>query len=239
MNKRFTGVSRAALEILLAYSWPGNVRELENAIERAMVMGREPELRPGDFPLQVGGGEQAEVGVTLEEVERAHILRVLEGCEWNQTRVAKMLEIDRVTLYNKIKKMDFGRVGRRANENPVAGTGGAGGGGASAISGGADGGALGGGLPDPTGLAERGDGLPRGAGAVPLDDDPEAVAAPPASGKLAGSGGDGGGPVHSHPDVRVWGSAVRCGGGAGAQRIGCGRSFTACRPTRVCCRNGC
>jgi DNA-binding NtrC family response regulator len=111
MNKRFTGVSRAALEILLAYSWPGNVRELENAIERAMVMGREPELRPGDFPLQVGGEGRVEVGVTLEEVERAHIQRVLEGCDWNQTRAAKMLEIDRVTLYNKIKKYGFRKGG--------------------------------------------------------------------------------------------------------------------------------
>ena len=111
MNKRFTGVSRAALEILLAYSWPGNVRELENAIERAMVMGREPELRPGDFPLPGGGAGRVEGGVTLEEVERAHIQRVLEGCDWNQTRAAKMLEIDRVTLYNKIKKYGFRKGG--------------------------------------------------------------------------------------------------------------------------------
>ena len=49
--------------------------------------------------------------MTLEEVERAHILRVLEGCEWNQTRAAKMLEIDRVTLYNKIKKYGFRKGG--------------------------------------------------------------------------------------------------------------------------------
>ena len=114
------------------------MRELENAIERAMVMGREPELRPGDFPLQVGGGEPAEVGVTLEEVERGHILRVLEGCEWNQTRAAKMLEIDRVTLYNKIKKYGFRKGEGGGNENPVAGTGRAGGRGASAVSGGGD-----------------------------------------------------------------------------------------------------
>ena len=59
MNKRFTSVSRAALDILMNYSWPGNVRELENAIERAMVIGREPEIRPSDFPLQIGSPEQA------------------------------------------------------------------------------------------------------------------------------------------------------------------------------------
>jgi len=107
MNKRFTSVSRSALELLMNYSWRGNVRELENAIERAMVMGREPEIRPSDFPLQMGAPEKPEGAVTLEEVERAHILRVLESCDWNQTRTAKLLEIDRVTLYNKIKKYGF------------------------------------------------------------------------------------------------------------------------------------
>jgi DNA-binding NtrC family response regulator len=107
MNKRFTSVSRSALEVLMNYAWPGNVRELENAIERAMVIGREPEIRPSDFPLQVGSPERAEGGLTLEEVERSHILRVLEASDWNQTRTAKLLEIDRVTLYNKIKKYGF------------------------------------------------------------------------------------------------------------------------------------
>ena len=107
MNKRFTSISRAALDILMNYSWPGNVRELENAIERAMVIGREPEIRASDFPLQIGSTQRPEVGLSLDEVERAHILRVLESCDWNQTHAAKTLEIDRVTLYNKIKKYGF------------------------------------------------------------------------------------------------------------------------------------
>ena len=63
MNKRFTGVSRAALEILLAYSWPGNVRELENAMELGDgEVGREPELRPGDFPCRWGAGNRRRWG---------------------------------------------------------------------------------------------------------------------------------------------------------------------------------
>jgi DNA-binding NtrC family response regulator len=107
MNKRFTSINRTAMDVLMNYSWPGNVRELENAIERAMVIGREPEIRPSDFPLQIGSTEAGEVGVTLDEVERAHIRRVLESCDWNQTRAAKLLDIDRVTLYNKIKKYSF------------------------------------------------------------------------------------------------------------------------------------
>jgi DNA-binding NtrC family response regulator len=94
------------------YPWPGNVRELENAIERAMVIGREPEIQAGDFPLQITSpAAPEEGGQALEDVERGHILRVLEACDWNQTRAAKTLGIDRVTLYNKIKKYGF----RKAN----------------------------------------------------------------------------------------------------------------------------
>jgi len=111
MNKRFTGVSRPALDTLMNYPWPGNVRELENAIERAMVIGREPEIQAADFPLQVSPTLPPEGSLALDDVERGHILRVLEYFEWNQTRAAKALGIDRVTLYNKIKKYGF----RKAN----------------------------------------------------------------------------------------------------------------------------
>jgi two-component system response regulator HydG len=107
MNKRFTSISKPAVELLMHYEWPGNVRELENAIERAMVIGREPEIQPSDFPLQVSAATQPPSGSTLEDVERAHILRVLEGCNWNQSMAARILKIDRVTLYNKIKKYGF------------------------------------------------------------------------------------------------------------------------------------
>jgi DNA-binding NtrC family response regulator len=110
MNKRFESVSRSALDVLMSYSWPGNVRELENAIERAMVIGREPEIQASDFPLQLTATPQPEGGMSLEDVERGHILRVLEACDWNQTRAAKVLGIDRVTLYNKIKKYGFRKV---------------------------------------------------------------------------------------------------------------------------------
>jgi two-component system response regulator HydG len=114
MNKRFTSVSKSAVELLMHYEWPGNVRELENAIERAMVIGREPEIQPSDFPLQVSATTQPPSGSTLEDVERAHILRVLEGCNWNQSMAARILKIDRVTLYNKIKKYGF----KKANATP-------------------------------------------------------------------------------------------------------------------------
>jgi transcriptional regulator with PAS, ATPase and Fis domain len=107
MNRRFTGVSKAALDLLMHYDWPGNVRELENAIERAMVIGQEPELEGSDFPLQISSAPQPAGGQSLEDIERAHILKVLEGCGWNQSMAARVLRIDRVTLYNKIKKYGF------------------------------------------------------------------------------------------------------------------------------------
>jgi DNA-binding NtrC family response regulator len=110
MNKRFDSVNRGALDVLMSYSWPGNVRELENAIERAMVIGREPEIQASDFPLQLTATPHPEGGMSLEDIERGHILRVLEACDWNQTRAAKVLGIDRVTLYNKIKKYGFRKV---------------------------------------------------------------------------------------------------------------------------------
>ena len=107
MNKRFTSVSKPAMELLMEYDWPGNVRELENAIERAMVIGREPEIQAPDFPLQHAPAAPLPPGETLEDVERAHILKTLEECHWNQSRAARVLQIDRVTLYNKIKKYGF------------------------------------------------------------------------------------------------------------------------------------
>src|SRR5208337_4741324 len=85
MNKHFTGISRPALDVLMNYQWPGNVRELENAIERAMVIGREPEIQVADFPLQVSTPPAPEGSLALDDVERGHILHVLEACDWNQT----------------------------------------------------------------------------------------------------------------------------------------------------------
>jgi two-component system, NtrC family, response regulator HydG len=102
MSKRVSAISPEAMRLLLRYEWPGNVRELENAIERAMVVARGAELRESDFALKPPAPVPA--GRTLEDVERAHILAVLEECGDNQTMAAQALDIDRVTLHNKLKK---------------------------------------------------------------------------------------------------------------------------------------
>lgn len=109
MNKRVTRITAEAMDLLMDYDWPGNVRELENAIERAMVIGKEPELQAGDFPIQLRLPAQS-AGRTLEEIERAHIEKVIEECNWNLSRAARVLDIDRVTLYNRIKKYGLQRV---------------------------------------------------------------------------------------------------------------------------------
>jgi transcriptional regulator with GAF, ATPase, and Fis domain len=108
MNKKITRVSPAAMAVLDRYQWPGNIRELENAIERAMVVAQEPELREEDFALRMPVPEHSPR--TLEDMEKLHILAVLEECKGNQTVAAEVLDIDRVTLHNKLKKYGWKRV---------------------------------------------------------------------------------------------------------------------------------
>jgi DNA-binding NtrC family response regulator len=108
MNKRINRVSPTAMALLDRYQWPGNVRELENAVERAMVVAQEPEIREEDLALRLPLAEHQPR--TLEDIERAHILAVLEDCKGNQTIAAEILDIDRVTLHNKLKKYGWKRV---------------------------------------------------------------------------------------------------------------------------------
>ncbi len=116
MNKRIARVSPEAMLLLQQHDWPGNVRELENAVERAMVVadasGPNAQLEPHDFTLKLSGREAAStepVPRTLDDMERQHILRILEECGGNQTRAAEVLDIDRVTLYNKLKRYGWKR----------------------------------------------------------------------------------------------------------------------------------
>ena len=107
MSKRINRVAPAAMNLLQQQPWTGNVRELENAVERAMVVAQEPEVREQDFIFKslVPNGAPK----TLEDIEKAHILRVLEQCGWNQTRAAEVLDIDRVTLHHKIKRYGWSK----------------------------------------------------------------------------------------------------------------------------------
>jgi len=116
MSKKITRIAPAAMNRLQQYDWPGNVRELENAIERAMVVARGHELAEEDFSLALArSGVPTTSGRALEDVEKAHILSVLEECNFNQTRAADVLHIDRVTLHNKLKRYGWTRHGVEAS----------------------------------------------------------------------------------------------------------------------------
>ena len=105
MNKPVKNISKEAMDFLSNYDWPGNVRELENAIERAVVIGKESSIQVKDLPFHVSNNMISENGEkSLASMESKHILQVLVENNWNISRSATILEIDRVTLYNKINK---------------------------------------------------------------------------------------------------------------------------------------
>jgi len=97
-------LSAAAKAAMLAYRWPGNVRELRNVLERALL------LREGDGPVEpahLSALEARPAAVaegTLADLERDHILRVLDASGGNQTKAAKKLGISRNTLWEKLKQ---------------------------------------------------------------------------------------------------------------------------------------
>jgi len=109
--KKITGISGEAMMALIDYDWPGNVRELENAIERAVVVSKKKEIIIDDLPETIS--VKAEViesePRSLNEFEKKQILQVLNENDWNISKSAKELKIDRGTLYNKLKKYNIKR----------------------------------------------------------------------------------------------------------------------------------
>ncbi|MGO9315635.1 MAG: sigma-54-dependent transcriptional regulator [Syntrophobacteraceae bacterium] len=108
MNKPFTGVDPQTMEWLKQQPWPGNVRELQNAIERAVVVGKPPLITLADLPCPTGWRASSE-SVTdevlpLAEIEKRHIQLALNKTGGNVSLAAQLLEVDRATVYNKVKK---------------------------------------------------------------------------------------------------------------------------------------
>jgi DNA-binding NtrC family response regulator len=106
-NKSIDKIDREAMDELMLYDWPGNVRELENAIERAVVVGKERQIMPENLPILCHEPLQAPRNNSLKEVEKAHIRQILTDYDWNIARSAKTLGIDRSTLYSKIKRYEI------------------------------------------------------------------------------------------------------------------------------------
>ncbi len=109
-NKPISGLVRRAQTRLAAYPWPGNVRELENVIGNACMMTDGTLIDIGDLPERLRGPLVEDIGgndtfLSLHELQRRHILRVLEGVGGNKARAAEVLGIGRATIYQLLSRM--------------------------------------------------------------------------------------------------------------------------------------
>ena len=111
-RKDLKEISPKALDLLIRYDWPGNIRELENCIERAVIVARGEMITPADLPPQIQalsmGKENQGIlfpsGISLQEMEKALILKTLEDTGGNRSRAAEILGINRRTLQIKLKE---------------------------------------------------------------------------------------------------------------------------------------
>ena len=113
-------VAPAVLEAMMRYSWPGNIRELLNVLERAQVLAEENTITIDDLPENMlvhpmnapgAAGHENATGnpLHLEEMERSHVLHVLEQFKYNKVHAAKALGISRRSLYRLIEKYELER----------------------------------------------------------------------------------------------------------------------------------
>jgi transcriptional regulator with GAF, ATPase, and Fis domain len=108
MGRKIETIPQTAMDVLLAYGWPGNVRELENVIERSVILSPGTRLELGDWLPKQGLSSSAKPIPTLEELEREHIIGVLEKTGWRvsgEKGAAKLLNIKSTTLDARIKKL--------------------------------------------------------------------------------------------------------------------------------------
>jgi two-component system, NtrC family, response regulator HydG len=114
MDKTVQEIDRSAMDYLVKYSWPGNVRELENIIERAVAMENGTVIYPESLPehitqLAIETYRSASDGniPTMKDQEKKYIQWVLEKTNWNKTKAAKIMEVDRVSLWRKLKAFNI------------------------------------------------------------------------------------------------------------------------------------
>jgi two-component system response regulator HydG len=93
-----------ALNLLASYSWPGNVRELKNVMERSIVIGRGQQVMAGELTFLSSPQAEEQGALTLADLEKRHIARILEANQGNMTQSARILGIDRSTLARKVKR---------------------------------------------------------------------------------------------------------------------------------------
>ena len=113
IGKRIEAVPKSVIDTLLIYPWPGNVRELENIIERAVIISPNKKLVLGDWFTKMKAANGGATLVTLEEIEKQHILNVLETTDWRvsgERGAAKILGLKRTTLEARMKKLNIRRI---------------------------------------------------------------------------------------------------------------------------------
>jgi transcriptional regulator with PAS, ATPase and Fis domain len=114
-NKNKLGITDEAMEYLERYSWPGNIRELENVIERAALLSKSKFIGPEDLPNSIrqeqNQQQQTYKTTSLKEAlagpEKNIIRQALEANHWNRQLTAKALQINRTTLFKKMKQYDL------------------------------------------------------------------------------------------------------------------------------------
>ena len=104
-------ISRGAMDEMMLHEWPGNIRELRNAIERAVVICKSDRIGPDELPFYRPDCTEPAFTGSLRQMEMAHITHVLNANDWNMTRGARVLGIDRSTLYHKIKRYRIKKTG--------------------------------------------------------------------------------------------------------------------------------
>lgn len=106
-GQTITSIAQDTLDILMGYSFPGNVRELENIVQRALALGQGTSFTPDLLPTEISHTTSEEPLLTLEDMEKAHIKKVLAISANNRTQAARILGIDRVSLWRKLKRYDM------------------------------------------------------------------------------------------------------------------------------------
>ncbi|HKO92860.1 MAG TPA: sigma-54 dependent transcriptional regulator [Polyangiaceae bacterium] len=115
MRKGVTGISSEAAKKLVEYDWPGNVRQLENSMERAVTLTRFEQITVEDLPDRISRYESSRMTIadvdsehmlTLDQLEKRYIERVLKAAQGNKTQAAKLLGVDRRTLYRKLERYE-------------------------------------------------------------------------------------------------------------------------------------
>jgi len=102
-NKQVDRINREAMDEMMLYDWPGNVRELQNAIERGVVIAKSRIMGPEELPIFRREKSMVREGKSLKDIEKEHIIDILDKNNWNISKSARILEIDRSTLYSKLK----------------------------------------------------------------------------------------------------------------------------------------